>query len=169
MGSYPKHFCSVRTKFDSGEILRECARSGTYCWPRFIASESEHFSLRATDSHYAWLSLGGKKDAENTWSTWEWLHMGRRRPSGILIFLVLRPCCVELQQFKDWHLTTYTDIVHAGLLWCFHNPPNPDTDFNIFDMCIHMIFCIHVYRCAWGTLVYKFSSLIWRTFVVSMY
>ena len=31
-------------------------------------------------------------------------------------------------------LKTLTLLVHAGLSWCFHNPPNSDTDHRIFTM-----------------------------------
>ena len=38
-----------------------------------------------------------------------------------------------------WHL-----LVHAGLFWWFHNPPNSDMDYRIFNvrMCS---FCMHTY------------------------
>ena len=31
-------------------------------------------------------------------------------------------------------LKTLTLLVHAGLFWCFHNPPNCDIDYRIFNM-----------------------------------
>ena len=29
---------------------------------------------------------------------------------------------------------TLTLLVHAGLVWCFHNPPNSDKDYRIFNV-----------------------------------
>ena len=41
-------------------------------------------------------------------------------------------------------MKTLTLLVHAGLSWCFHNPPNSDTDHRIFT--IHMSsFCLRIH------------------------
>ena len=31
-------------------------------------------------------------------------------------------------------LKTLILLVHAGLLWCFHNPPNSDRDYRILNV-----------------------------------
>ena len=57
---------------------------------------------------------------------------------------------------------TVTLLVHAGLFWCFHNLPNSDMDYGIFNMRRPVIFLHCLYTT--GTSVY---SLIRRTFVES--
>ena len=52
-------------------------------------------------------------------------------------------------------LKTLTHLVHTGLFWCFHNPPNSDMDHRIFNE--YVIFwhvCTH-----WGTLTQTTGSL----------
>ena len=42
-----------------------------------------------------------------------------------------------------------TLLVHVGLFWCFHNPPNSNKDFRIFN--VHdVIFSIFAGVCRWG-------------------
>ena len=31
-------------------------------------------------------------------------------------------------------LKNLTLVAHAGLFWCFHNPPNSDTDYRIVNL-----------------------------------
>ena len=31
-------------------------------------------------------------------------------------------------------MKTLTPLMHAGLFWCFHNPPNSDRDYRIFNV-----------------------------------
>ena len=75
-----------------------------------------------------------------------------------------------------------TILVHAGLFWCCHNPPNSDMDCSIlnvsvrsFSMCIHSVvepslmwgsftLCMHMARGPW--LIFSserlLQSLPWR-------
>ena len=41
-------------------------------------------------------------------------------------------------------LKTVTLLVHAGLFWCFHSPPNSDMDYRIFNMCMWS-FCMRIH------------------------
>ena len=64
--------------------------------------------------------------------------------------LFLLPYSVQLEQSEGtWHFS-----VHAGLFWCFHNPPNSDMGYRIFNVCMWS-FCmlIHMgYLSLWSHL-----------------
>ena len=58
-------------------------------------------------------------------------------------------------------MKTLIILVHAGLFWCFHNAPNSDMDYRIFNVRMSLFFaCIYTR----GTSAY---SPIGRTFRLS--
>ena len=63
---------------------------------------------------------------------------------------------VQLRQSED----QYFLCVHAGLFWCFHNPPNSDVDCRICNVRMWS-FCMYILG------VPRFFCPIWSTFVES--
>jgi len=61
-------------------------------------------------------------------------------------------------------MKTLTPLVRAGLFRCFHNPPNWDMDYRIFNRVCDPFACVCVYTR--GTSVY---SLIQRTFSYNLH
>ena len=43
-------------------------------------------------------------------------------------------CCSSSVQRPTSPLKILTLLVHAGLFWCFHNPPDSDMDYRIFNV-----------------------------------
>ena len=77
-----------------------------------------------------------------------------RRETNIFFFFRI---CPSLTFWRLWHF-----FVHAGLFWCFRNPPNSHMDYRIVNLRMWS-FCMHIYTR--GTSV---NSLIGRTFVESV-
>ena len=59
-------------------------------------------------------------------------HQHRRLPAPFFLFFGTL--------FNISTLKTLMLLVHAGLLWCFHNPPNSDMDCKVFNLHNYVIF-----------------------------
>ena len=87
-----------------------------------------------------------KRSCCQYWGLWKGMSKGQELVRWWLYSLLLEHAwSLSSSSVQASTLTILTLLVHAGLFWHFHNPPNSDMDnIYIFNMC-YLFVCIYIY------------------------